>query len=331
MQTLLTPLCTPVRTTITARPSIPAYYISVASQDLKARQARWKQEQEKARMRPEASIWQAPSLEHPQAGRILHIGTDGSVLADTVHEFVHGLLPQADGLLTAHHHYIRKHSRDLRAGTTHFTHAALNDIHTLRRTQSGLLITASGTDAIIEIADDGSTLLWEWWAHEHGFEFDHFGQVRQLDKSDDHRAMLYPTWLHAAHVNSAIELADGSVAATFFMQGIVGRIDRASGDVHTLVSGLRHPHALRRTNDGNITYTDTARGIAHLVAADFTPLQHVRIETNWLQDCQLHNDLWILVDAQHARVYFAGKDGAIIAYDQFDENWDFFEVAIAPE
>ena len=308
---------------------IPPYYLSVASQDLKERQARWEKERGAKRDRPKKKPWNAPAAYEPGAGRILYIGTKGEVLADTSQDFVHGLLPHTNGMLVAQHHHIHHFTPDLTPMDTFARHNSLNDIHTLRKTKHGILIAASGTDTLLEMSADGSRVLWEWWAHEHGFAVDHFGDRRVLDKKEDHREILYPTWLHTAHVNSAIELPDGSIAATFFMQGIVGNIDRASGEVVALVENLQRPHALRTTSKGNVTFADTARGVAHLLTSDFKPLQDVSIDTNWLQDCQLHDGMWILVDAQHARVYFADDTGTVFAYDQFDENWDFFEVAIA--
>ncbi len=309
---------------------IPHYYVSVASQDLKKRQARWQRERGMTRERPQVRPWIAPGPLQTSASRVLHIGPDATVLADVPHAFAHGLLAHPQGILVAGHHDILQCTHQMEPTRPFASHTALNDVHTIRRTTRGVLVASSGTDTLVELSEDGSTVLWEWWAHEHGFETDHFGESRILNKWDDHRQYLYPTWLHAAHVNSAIELADGSVAATFFMQGMVVRIDRATGKVGTLSEGLLRPHALRNVPNGTITYADTARGIAHLVANDFTPLQQVHVDTNWLQDCQLHDGIWILVDAQHARVYFADEAGNVFAYDQFDDHWDFFEVAVVP-
>jgi hypothetical protein len=171
---------------------------------------------------------------------------------------------------------------------------------------------------------------WEWWADDFGFECDWFGVKRRLDHGEDHRNVLYDTWLHTTHLNSAVANGSDEILVSLFHQGQIIAIDRAGGTVRTIVSGLRNPHGLRWNGDC-LTFADTGSGTAvygRLVAGDFQQLGEMKIQSNWLQDCQLIGEVWILVDGENSAVIFKQLDGQLLARHQFDERWLLYEVAL---
>ena len=322
----------PMKRTMRAKGSdLPPYHLSVVARNLTERKAQWAKERESGIPKPETKRWEDPAPDDPQGSLIIRVDSTGSVVASTPCGLAHGLLPVADRILSAQHGEIRSYSTDLREYRTFASLDAFNDLHTLRETPDGVLVVSSGTDSIFEIAGDGRRIVWSWWAREHGFTTDPNDIERGPEKSTDHRNFFYNTWRRTTHVNSALMFDSRTVLATFFHQGILCAIDRATGRVTQIVSDLRRPHALRWSADSRITFADTGRGVAYrgtISGGRFVKENSISIETNWLQDCQYVNGMWILVDAEHARVYFADLAQNILAYDQFDEDWDFFEVSL---
>lgn len=321
------------RTVLGKKISLPPYYLSVVARNLTDRKAQWEKERASSIPRPETRRWEDPAPDDPRGSLIVRVDSAGTIIASASCGLAHGMLPNADGILSAQHGEIRSYSPDLREYRTFASLPVFNDLHTLRETQDGILVASSGTDSIFEISKDGKEILWSWWGCEHGYVKDSYGSERQAEKNVDHRGFLYNTWQRTTHVNSALPFDESSVLATFFHQGIMCRIDRATGRVTPIVSDLRRPHALRWSADKRITFADTVRGIAYRGTISenlFNKENSISIETNWLQDCQYVNGIWVLVDAEHARVYFADLEQNILAYDQFDEDWDFFEVSLVP-
>lgn len=324
-------LATPLqRVIISPNVRIPAYYLSVAARNLNDRKARWEKERARGLGYPVVEEWRSPPFDDPETGLITHVSSSGEIDHVAQCEFSNGLLLTDGGLLSAQHDAIRRYTLDLKSSEVFASFKPFNDLHTLRETPNGILVTTSGTDSIVEISKDGKELFWSWFATEHGYTRDSFGKERRLDLNTDHRRFFYNTWLRTTHVNSALPLLDGSILVTFFHQGILGKLDRESGLVTTVVSDLKRPHAAR-FSDTKITFVDTGRGIAYrgsLSGNTFAIENSIHIESNWLQDAQFTNGMWHLVDAQNARVYFGNLEGEILAYDQFDTNWDFFEVLL---
>lgn len=312
--------------------SLPPYYLSVVARNLTQRKAQWAKERENGMPRPETKSWKDPESDDPRGSLIIRVDSTGAIIASTSCGLAHGMLTIPDGILSAQHGEIRRYSVDLREYHTFASITAFNDLHTLRETPKGILVASSGTDSIFEISRDGREVVWSWWAREQGFPVDAHGINRESERSLDHRNLFYNTWQRTTHVNSALPFDDHSILATFFHQGIMCNINRTTGHVTPIISDLRRPHALRWSADNRITFADTGRGIAYrgkISENVFTEENRIAIKTNWLQDCQHVNGMWILVDAEHARVYFADLGQNVLAYDQFDPEWDFFEVSLS--
>jgi hypothetical protein len=210
-----------------------------------------------------------------------------------------------------------------------------NLLHSLSRTHRGYLAASTGTDTIIEF-DEAGQQLWSWCALDHGFTLTPAGEQRELDLSADHRQTKYGTLTQTTHINSAAELPAGTILASLFHQGMVIAIDRASGDWHTVLEGLDHPHAIRILDAQHITLADTVRGRALMVSLDEDLKGHIEAEvfadTEWLQDCQynIDYDRWILVDGKHSRVTVKSGPSGSKTLHQFDLNpeWRLYEALV---
>lgn len=317
------------RTLLSEKIAIPSYYLSVVARNLTERKIQWRKESIHGMPKPEIKRRKTLPPGDPKSSIIVHVNSEGIITTAASCGLAHGVLSMDDTLLSAQHGEILRYTSDLRKVEVFSSFPYFNDLHTLRITKKrGILVASSGTDAIFELSADGKEVVWSWWGREHEFTRDAYGVEQKTEKEIDHRNFFYNTWQRTIHVNSALPFDGKTVLATFFHQGIMCRIDRESGRVTPIVHNLRRPHALRWSGD-HITFADTARGTAYrgiLTGGKFKKESSVHIDTNWLQDCQYTGKIWVLVDAEHARVYFTDPQENVLAYDQFDPNWDFFEV-----
>jgi hypothetical protein len=72
------------------------------------------------------------------------------------------------------------------------SHPSMSDLHSVRRSKRGLLIACTGTDMILEIDTDG-TVLYEWWAGDHGYTTSAAGVERLPQHGREHRDQHYHT------------------------------------------------------------------------------------------------------------------------------------------
>lgn len=209
-----------------------------------------------------------------------------------------------------------------------------NALHSLSRTRRGYLVASTGLDLLLEFDEDGH-ILWEWWATDHGFTHTPMDRKRELDKTLDHRDIEYGTLTHTTHVNSAVEMRDGSILATLFHQGMVILIDRRSGRWRPVMQELDHVHAVRLLDERRFTVADTGRGRALLVRLENgcgVIEEEITADTNWLQDCLYdpEENRWLLVDGENARLLWrGGRAGqrALGAYE-LDPEWRLYDVLI---
>ena len=148
-------------------------------------------------------------------------------------------------------------------------------VRTVQRTERGLLLSASGIDAVLEVDLDGE-LLWAWWATDQGYDVLKSGSRRELKKGIDHRQRCYPSHDQTTHVNSAIvdPHDPGKVLAVLFYQGTIVRIDRSTLHHEVVARGLNGPHHVRGTPDGYMV-SNTRQGVVQLYDRDFRPGQRI--------------------------------------------------------
>jgi hypothetical protein len=80
-----------------------------------------------------------------------------------------------------------------------------------------------------------------------------------------------------AHLNSACYNSDGSILVTLFHQGKGIIIDKASGEIRDVVSGLVNPHKLAKRKGGGYFISDTRRGKLVLADEEFRVVREIAL------------------------------------------------------
>ncbi|MCA9940874.1 MAG: hypothetical protein KC418_19685 [Anaerolineales bacterium] len=306
-----------------------SYYLSIELTDLVARKVRWREKANSKEPPPVEWLGTAQSATDPPGGYVVMVNDTGEVERSLPLWGPEGILVDQGCLLVACPWDIKVISLDLSQMHRVLSGPWCNYLHSLRRSHRGLLVAATGIDAIVEISREGE-LLWAWWATEQGFRTDFLGGERRLDKEMDHRGLKYDTKTHTTHVNSAVELPDGSLLATLSHQGYLVRIDRKTGRHSTLLEDLGRPHCVRVFDERHITVVDTRAGEALLVRLDRHYARarvagKIQTETTYLHDAHFDGKTWLLVDGLHSRVFHADADGRMIRVDNFDADWGLYE------
>jgi hypothetical protein len=216
-------------------------------------------------------------------------------------------------------HVVRRNARgevDLEVRSPLF-----NLVRTVQRTEHGLLLSASGIDAVLEVDLEGK-LLWAWWATRHGYDTRKSGERRAIDEHADHRLRCYPSHVQTTHVNSAIvdPFDPGKVLAVLFYQGCVVRIDRRSLRHEVVIRGLNGPHHVRASDDG-YSVSDTRNGLVRRYDREFRPLppvagsnERVPRAFRWTQDAiPTPWGSWLVADGNRFRLLEldgAGREAA---------------------
>jgi hypothetical protein len=310
---------------------LPEYALTVTSRDLLARRARWRAESVHGRTRTAPQPYSADD-DAPESGLVVLVDSTGQVRDAVPCDGVQGIHALDDGFLVARHGVIERRGADLRQAAVFSTHPCFNDLHSIRPDGDGFLLAASGTDCVIRVDAHGA-LRWTWWATEHGFDKDHFGHLREVDPTVDHRGTRYDTWLHTTHLNAAAAHGPDAVLVSLFHQGMVARVDRHTGEHTAVAAGLRRPHAVR-VDANRVTFADSAAGHGYTGRMDahgrFTAHCVTTVASRWLQDWQACCDgLFLAVDGEHSHVLVVDADGTVVRRDVFDPNWYLYEAALS--
>lgn len=217
-------------------------------------------------------------------------------------------------------HVVRRNARgeiDLEVRSPLF-----NLVRTVQRTERGLLLSASGIDAVIEVDLDGN-LLWAWWAVDHGYDTLKTGAKRVLEKAADHRLRCYASHDQTTHLNSAIvdPHHPGKVLTVLFYQGSIVSIDRETLQHEVVATGLNGPHHVRATPDGYMV-SNTRRGVVQLYDRSFRPAGEVfgsneRVPKmfRWTQDAiQTPHGTHLIADGNRFRILEVDGSGREAAF-----------------
>lgn len=217
-------------------------------------------------------------------------------------------------------HVVRRNARgevDLEVRSPLF-----NLVRTVQRTEHGLLLTASGIDAVLEVDLEGK-LLWAWWATRQGYDARKSGERRVIEERIDHRLRCYPSHEQTTHVNSAIvdPFDPSKVLAVLFYQGCVVRIDRRSLAHDVVIRGLNGPHHVRATADG-YSISNTRNGLVQLYDRSFQPVgsvtgsnERVPRMFRWTQDAiPTPEGSWLIADGNRFRILEVDGSGREAAF-----------------
>jgi hypothetical protein len=209
-----------------------------------------------------------------------------------------------------------------------------NDLHSVSASRSGVLVTSTGLDAILEISSEGD-VVWTWFAFQHGFAVDQFGNERFVDvTSTDHRLRDYPTLTQTTHVNAAIEDPSNSaiVYASLFHQGAIIRIDKVGGCCEVVYDGLRNCHGLRavRINaTSGYSVANTRGGEVTLFDTRFTPLRRISFDSDWIADAYVTDrGTCIIADAASNRIVECDWHGHECSAFHFDPRWRIYQAQL---
>ena len=196
-------------------------------------------------------------------------------------------LPCAEDSVAGDEHIARLNDKgvvDLEIRSPLFT-----QLRSLRRTENGLLVTASGIDTILEV-DFSGNVLWSWWATENGFPNAYGGGVRALDKQEDHRLKCYSGKLQTTHMNSAIidPYDKTKVLTILFYQGQVARIDRNTLEHEIVISDLNGAHHIRKHSRG-YSLSNSRKGEVLIYDHSFNLIDRIKgtnalYPVKWVQD-----------------------------------------------
>ncbi len=166
----------------------------------------------------------------------------------------------------------------------------LTQVRSLRRTANGILVTASGVDALLEFNLQGE-LIWSWWATEHGYDQAYGGGKRLIDKTLDHRLCNYPGRLQTTHLNSAIidPYHPDYILTILFYQGKIARIHKSTLATDIVLTGLNGAHHLRPHSRGYLL-SNSRNGEFWILDQQFKILAKnsatvAYFPVKWVQDC----------------------------------------------
>lgn len=198
-------------------------------------------------------------------------------------------------------------------------HNLFNDLHSLQITDNNtLLVTATGTDSILEIDPKNGAIVWEWIATENGFNINPLGQEVSIDRRVNYQLVNTATLLHTTHVNSAIMCnKEGGVKilATLFHQGALLEIDYQSKTSRVVLDNLKSPHHIRVISGGYLI-SDSRNGKVLYLDKNYKIIAEIAENSNWIQDAiQLSDNTLLIADSNNSRLVRVNKDHEII--DQF--------------
>jgi hypothetical protein len=217
------------------------------------------------------------------------------------------------------------------------SHPYLNDMHSLKRTKRGLLVTCSGTDVILEIDLQGR-LLYEWWATEHGFNMTPSGRERASGRGQEHRTKGYHTRYHTTHLNDATfrDESERYLLALLFHQGQLVQIDRdlppEEQKPEVLVDGLARPHGFEKVPQGWLLCNSKSHEMM-LLDDDMNIRERITYDGGWIQDCtMLSNGRILFNDVDNRRlVEYKGPPWVISQTHSYPHNWRMGELTEIPE
>lgn len=206
-----------------------------------------------------------------------------------------------------------------------------NNVHSIFVTEDRtLIVTSTGLDAIIEIDLEGN-LIWKWFAFEHGYDKDMFGNKREINCDRDYTNIDFPTLYHTTHVNAAIvdPKNSGKILATLFHQGEIVRVDKVTGQVEKVVSGLKNCHSLQHV-DKTFICSNTKEGEVILFDEQFKKINLLKFDSKWIQDATITEwNTFLVGDSERNRILeWSLDESKIINIYEYNPEWRIYQILI---
>jgi DNA-binding beta-propeller fold protein YncE len=178
---------------------------------------------------------------------------------------------------------------------TSFSHPLFNQLHSLDYHDGKLVVASSGTDAAIILDSSNGNIIDSWIATENGYAITPLGETRKINQGRNYNNAHYGTLNQTTHLNSSLfdlENRD-SVFISLFHQGEIIKVNlKEKKFPKIMVSGLLHPHSIRRFKNGYLI-VQASGGCISLYDSQWELKHTYKIsDCNWIQDC-------IALDDQH--------------------------------
>lgn len=234
----------------------------------------------------------------------------------------------------------------------------LKQAHTVEFSEDGkrLLVGSAGFDAIFEFDTATGDIVWEWFAWDNGFDQSKMGHyvVRSEERYKTltnlgHEVLLVndptkhpfgiPTKQKPAHLNSACYDSSGGILVTLFHQGAGYAIDRSTGRLREIISGLVVPHKLSRKKKGGYFISDTRRGRVILLDENYRPNHEIVFAgtpgiarsphlSEFLQNAtELRDNLFACVDIHRSTLWLVDMKRRRYRGIKFPVEWSMHDVA----
>ena len=234
----------------------------------------------------------------------------------------------------------------------------LNQGHTVEFSPDGkkLLVGSSGFDAVFEFDTESGDVVWQWFAWDHGFDQSKLGHyvVRSAAKyktltNMGHEVLLVdepekykfgiPTQQKPAHLNSACYDSDGKILVTLFHQGAGYVVDRNTGEVQEVISGLLVPHKLSKRKKRGYFISDTRRGKVIFLDEKYRPRYEIALAgapgvtrspdlSEFLQNTtELREDLFACIDIHRSSLWLIDVKRRRYRAIKFPVEWSVHDVA----
>lgn len=234
----------------------------------------------------------------------------------------------------------------------------LSQSHTVQFSADGkrLLSSSAGFDVVLEFDTESGEVVWRWFAWEHSFDQSKLGHYVTCSptKSQALAAMgqevLFvddpskwefgiPTRLSPAHMNGACYDVDGKILVSLFHQGAGYVVDRNTGEVQEIISGLVNPHKLSRRKRGGYFITDTRRGKLILMDENYRPAREIALAgapgierspqlSEFLQNVtELKDDLFACIDIHRYSLWPVDIKRRRYRGIKFPVEWSMHDIA----
>lgn len=212
-----------------------------------------------------------------------------------------------------------------------------------------LLVVSSGFDRIIELDSSSHQVTWNWVAWNHGYNRAKMsGKFIVTDENktptDENVLVIkdpkdFPGGLglppadRTAFPNSAIYFDENSILATLYHNGLI-KIDKITGEVSEILSGLKHPHSVIKTDTGFMV-TNTGDSSCILLDKNLKPTQTIifnklpgnAVDFEWLQQVRpFGKNLLAAVDSNRASIYIIDLKRRKIRRQQYYKDWVVQEI-----
>ena len=220
-----------------------------------------------------------------------------------------------------------------------------------------VLISSSGLDLIKEYSIAKQRETYEWLAWEHGFARSHdpaSGRELWLTRSPEQAAKWkhqgrairlithpendhLPTAMRAAFINSVDYGRGGQLIATFFHEGKVMEIDRRSGKVKEVMSGLKNPHGghlfgeqyrATSTGSGEIVLKEKGKDEVRISFRSLPGKPDELQDLEWIQNTISFQNYLIAIDSNRTSLIII--DPAKQYYDciAYNDNWALQDLVV---